>query len=117
MGTGGNTEISTFVKDVFYQGKTIAAICAATTFLARQGLFENIQHTSNGLEYLKRQVPEYKALDNYLNLPCVKDKNVITASGAGMIEFAYTIFEHFDIFKKDELNYWLTLFKSSGMSH
>jgi putative intracellular protease/amidase len=112
---GGNTEISALTKEVFYQGKTIAAICAATTFLAKQGLYSTIKHTSNGLEYLKKQVTEYDAENNYVNLPCVADKNVITANGAAMIEFAHKIFEHFEVFKKEELNYWLALYKSGGM--
>ena len=85
---GGNTEISKLTKEVFYQGKTIAAICAATTFLAKQGLYDSVKHTSNGLEYLKKQVAEYDAEYNYVNVPCVADKNVITANGAAMIEFA-----------------------------
>jgi len=112
---GGNTEISILTREMFHQGKTIAAICAATTFLAKQGLYNAVKHTSNGLEYLKKQVTEYNAAYNYVNLPCLADKNVITANGAAMIEFAYAIFEHFDVFKKDELQYWLTLYKSSGM--
>jgi len=112
---GGNMEISKFVNDTFHQGKTIAAICAATTFLAKQGLFNLVKHTSNGLEYLKKQVPVYDAEINYVNEPCVADKNVITANGAAMIEFAYKIFEHFEIMKKEELAYWLKLYKSGGM--
>lgn len=50
-----------------------------------------------------------------MNEPCVADKNVITANGAAMIEFAYKIFEHFEIMKKEELAYWLKLYKSGGM--
>lgn len=76
-----------------------------------------VKHTSNGLEYLKKQVTGYHAEYNYVNQPCMADKNVITANGAAMIEFAHTIFAHFDIFKKEELNYWLTLYKSAGMLH
>ena len=112
---GGNTEISKFTKDTFNSGKTVAAICAATTFLAKQGLFTMVKHTSNGLDYLKTQVPKYDAEYNYVNEPCVVDKNVITANGAAMIEFAYKIFEHFGILQKEELKYWLNLYKSGGM--
>jgi putative intracellular protease/amidase len=114
---GGNMEISQLTKEAFHQGRPIAAICAATVFLAKQGLYGAIKHTSNGLEYLKKQVAEYDAEYNYVNLPCVADKNVITANGAAMIEFAHKIFEHFGIFKKEELKYWLTLYKSEGMMH
>ena len=112
---GGNMEISKLVKETFRKRKTIAAICAATTFLAKQGLYGSVRHTSNGLEYLKKLVPEYKAEINYVNEPCVADKNVITANGAAMIEFAYKIFEHFEILKKEELVFWLNLYKSGGM--
>jgi putative intracellular protease/amidase len=112
---GGNTEISEFTKDTFQQGKTIAAICAATTFLAKMGLFDHVKHTSNGLEYLKTQVPAYKAESNYVNEPCVVGNNVITANGAAMIEFAYCIFEHFKIFQKEDLKFWLNLYKSGGI--
>jgi hypothetical protein len=43
------------------------------------------------------------------------DKNIITANGAAMIEFAYNIFERFGIMKNEELVWWLNLYKSGGM--
>jgi putative intracellular protease/amidase len=112
---GGNTEISQLIKNTFNSGKTIAAICAATTFLAKLGLYSHINHTSNGLDYLKKQVPEYAGDSRYINKPCVMDKNIITANGAAMIEFAYNIFERFGIMKNEELVWWLNLYKSGGM--
>ena len=42
------------------QGTFVAAICGATTALARAGFFENQKHTSNDLEMLKKMVPSYK---------------------------------------------------------
>jgi putative intracellular protease/amidase len=114
---GGNTEITELIKDTFKNGKTIAAICAATTFLARQGLYRDVKHTSNGLEYLKKQVPEYADYGLYVNEPCVSNKNIITANGAAMIEFAYKIFEHFGVMKMEELVWWLKMYKSAGMSY
>lgn len=112
---GANLEVTDITIQAFQQGKTVAAICAATTFLAKLGLFQTIKHTSNGLEYLKKQVSEYSSSKNYINEPCVKDANIITANGAGMIEFAFKIFEHFDILKNDQLKYWSDLYKSGGM--
>lgn len=112
---GGNMEISELIKDSSDNGKTIAAICAATTFLAKQGLYNKTKHTSNGLEYLKNQVPGYTDDSRYINEPCVADNNVITANGAAMIEFAYKIFEHFRILPEKDLSFWLTLYKSGGM--
>jgi putative intracellular protease/amidase len=113
----GNMEISELIIDSFHQGRTVAAICAATTFLAKLGLYRFAHHTSNGLEYLKKQVPEYASEKMYINEPCVSDKNIITANGAAMIEFAYKIFIHFEVMKKEELAWWLNLYKSGGMAY
>jgi hypothetical protein len=66
---------------------------------------------------LKKQVPGYAGDSRYINEPCVMDKNVITANGAAMIEFAYNIFERFGIMKNEELVWWLNLYKSGGMDH
>ena len=95
---GGNTEIADLIRPLHLKGKVIAAICAATTMIAKADLVNEVKHTSNGLEYLKQQVPDYNAENNYVNVPCVRDKNVITANGAAMIEFACQIFEHFELF-------------------
>ena len=114
---GGNTEISSLILDSFKQGKTIAAICAATTFLASLGLYSGVRHTSNGLEYLRKLVPSYTGEDKYVNESCVSDKNVITANGSAMIEFAYAIFLHFEIMNKDQLAWWFNLNKSGGMTY
>jgi putative intracellular protease/amidase len=113
---GGNMEISEFVTNTFHSGKTVAGICAATTFLAKLGLYHEIKHTSNGFDYLKKQVPSYVSENNYINEPCVSDKNLITANGAAMIEFAYTIFNHFSILDQRDLAFWLSLYKSAGMN-
>jgi putative intracellular protease/amidase len=114
---GGNSEISELIGSSFNLGKTIAAICAATTFLAKNGIYSKVWHTSNGLEYLKKQVPGYSDSIRYVNEPCVSDKNVITANGAAMIEFAYKIFVHFEIMDKEQLAWWLKLYKSGGMAY
>ena len=95
----------------------VAAICAATAFLAKLGIYRFARHTSNGLEYLKKQVSEYTDENMYINEPCVSDKNLITANGAAMIEFAYEIFVHFEVMKKEELAWWLNLYKSRGMAY
>jgi putative intracellular protease/amidase len=45
----------------------IAAICAATTVVVRTGLLHGRRHTSNGLAYLSRQVPEYSEAARYVD--------------------------------------------------
>lgn len=112
---GGNTEISSLVKETFDSGRLLAGICAATTFLAKQGAFNEIRHTSNGLEYLQQHVPGYNLEHDYVNLPAVLDKNVLSAKGAGMVEFAYEVFKYFNLFKQEELDGWLSIYKNSGV--
>ncbi len=40
--------------------KPVAAICAATTAIARSGFLKSRKHTSNSLSYLSKMVPEYQ---------------------------------------------------------
>jgi len=113
----GNGEIIPLVQRCFEAGVTVAAICGATLSLARAGVFEKVKHTSNGLDYLKKQVPFYGNEKDYLNQPAVADKNVITANGAAMLEFSYEVFKHFNAFPEKDLNFWFKLYKSAGMEY
>lgn len=90
----------------------LAAICAATTGVARAGLLKGRKHTSNGLDYLKRQVPDYAEETNYLDTLAVRDHGLITASGLGAIEFAREIFTELGVFSKEELETWYRMFKT-----
>lgn len=45
----------------------VAAICAATTVIARAGLLKNRKHTSNSLKYLSTMAPEYAEGVNYVD--------------------------------------------------
>ena len=65
----------------------IAAICGATDFLAKAGLFKGVQHTSNALEYLQQFAPEYDAQDSYHDTYAVSDQGIITAGGLASVEF------------------------------
>jgi len=114
---GGNAEIIPLVQRCFADGTTVAAICGATLSLARAGIFDKIKHTSNGLDYLKKQVPAYSNEKDYINEPAVTDQNVITANGAAMLEFSREIFAHFKAFPEADLTFWYKLYKSGGMEY
>ncbi len=115
--TGGNPEIIPLIQRCTQDGTTVAAICGATLSLARAGVFDKVKHTSNGLDYLKKQVPAYGNEKDYLNQPAVADNNVITANGAAMLEFSYGVFKHFNAFPEKDLNFWFKLYKSAGMEY
>jgi putative intracellular protease/amidase len=110
-----NDAIIPFVEEVHHKKCTIAAICAATTILAKLGILDEIEHTSNGAGYIEKYVPDYSGQAHFVNTPAVCDERVITANGAGMIEFAYEIFNFIRMMSEDDLGDWFNLYKSGGM--
>jgi putative intracellular protease/amidase len=109
--------IDALVLELNTQNKTIAAICAATTHLARLGLFAETRHTSNDYTYLKFIVPNYSGEENYVNSPAVRDRNLITANGIATIEFARELFAELELFDDVMLEKWYQLFKHGIWSY
>jgi len=107
-----NSEIKALVMGQFMSGRSIAAICAATTYLAQLGLLDRVNHTSNDLNYLKRIAPKYQGEGNYMSSLAVSDDNVITANGIAPIEFAKEIFLKINLYDVDHTEKWFQLFKN-----
>ncbi len=97
---------------LFAAGKPIAAICAATVLLGRMGLLDDLNHTSNDLNYLKAIAPEYCGDAKYQNSLAVTDRNIITAKGIAPIEFAREIFRKIGLFADDDIEKWYQLFNN-----
>ena len=114
---GKNREITSLVKSVAERKGNIAAICDATTFLAGLGFLNHTWHTSNGPTYLSEKVPSYKGRHYYEDLPAVVHDNLITANGAGMVEFAVEIFRQQKIFDNTALEKVYDLYKSGGVNN
>jgi putative intracellular protease/amidase len=93
----------------------IAAICAATVAVARLGLLRGRRHTSNGLEYLRSQVPGYADAARYVDAPAVRDGGLITASGLGDVEFARELFDELNVLSVDDRTMWATIFRSARL--
>lgn len=93
----------------------IAAICGATLAIARCGLLRERRHTSNGLGYLKQQVPEYHDEARYVDTPAVRDGTLITASGLADIEFAREIFALLDVLTEADRRLWTDMFRSGQL--
>ena len=108
---GENREIDSLVKEAFEKGKAIAGICAATTYLGRLGLLDDVKHCSNDLNYLKAVAPEYCGEKYYQNEFAVSHRNMITANGIASIEFAREIFKLMKLYDEKELEQWFQLFK------
>lgn len=114
---GGNEEIAPLVKELIRRKKNIAAICDATIFLARHGYLDNVWHTSNGPDYLSEKVLSYKGRQYYEHLPCVVDENIITANGAGMIEFTIEVLRQQKVMDEVTIGKIYDLYKSGGVNN
>jgi putative intracellular protease/amidase len=93
----------------------IAAICGATTAIARAGLIRGRRHTRNGLDYLRQQVPEYAEQEAYTDAPVVRDRGLITASGLADVEFAAEIMAQLEVLSTSDRALWTTLFRSGRL--
>lgn len=92
-------------------GVPIAAICAATVAIAREGLLRGRKHTSNGRSYLQKHVPHYREGASYVDGPAVRDRGLITASGLSAVEFAREIFEELQVLEPADRERWAELFR------
>lgn len=100
-------------KEALIQGTVVAAICGATLGLAKKGLLDSRNHTSNDLDYLKMVVPNYSGEKYYKTYASVSDDNLVTASGTAPLEFTFQVLKLLDVFKEEALNSWLNLYKTN----
>lgn len=100
------------VQSVRKKGITLAAICGATFFLARNGFLDNIKHTSNDLNFLKYIAPKYLGEHFYQFEKAYSDQSVITANGTAPIEFAKEVFKSISLYEDEGIEKWYQLFKN-----
>jgi putative intracellular protease/amidase len=97
------------------RGVPIAAICGATAAVAGLGLLHGRRHTSNGLDYLRAQVPGYGEAANYVDEPAVRDRGLITASGLGDVEFARELFDQLEVMSPEDRAAWASIFRTARL--
>jgi putative intracellular protease/amidase len=93
------------------RGVTIAGICAATTALARAGLFRERRHTNNGKAFLLKHAPGYETPDSYIDTLAIRDRGVISANGLGAIEFAREIFAELGVLSEADLKTYEEMYR------
>ena len=86
----------------------VAAICGATAGLARGGLLNDVNHTSNAPQVLES--PVYTGHDRYQHELAVRDGNLITASAVGPVEFARAIFDALEFYPEHTADNWYLLY-------
>lgn len=108
-------ELERLLEQLDRRGVPIAAICAATAAISRIGLLRGRRHTSNGIAYLRAQVPGYSEGHNYVDAPAVRDRKLITASGVADVEFARELFEELEMASAEERSAWAQMFRSARL--
>ena len=99
-------------KEALIQGSIVAAICGATLGLAKKGILDFRNHTSNDLEFIKMVIPNYSGEKYYKIEAVVNDENLVTASGIAPLEFTFQVLKILQVFKSESLNSWLNLYKT-----
>jgi putative intracellular protease/amidase len=108
---GPNEDLIRLLHQFHAKDTILAAICGATLEIARAGLMQGILHTSNSKGYLKAMLPDYRDDDFYVDKLAITDKNLITASGLGSVEFACEIVRLLNIYTREETQELYEMFK------
>src|SRR3989449_10498170 len=104
-------ELIEALKTLDARAVPIAAICAATTVVARADLLGGRHPTSNGLDYLKQHVPNDIGSAIDVDPPAVPHRGLITASGLADVEFAEEIMAELGVLSDSDRAYWTSLFR------
>lgn len=112
---GELSEVFPHLEQLLDAGVPVAAICGATSGLARGGFLDNVRHTSNAAQY--RQATGYGGAARYQNAAAVTDGNLITAGATGALEFAVQIFRRLSVYSEAVLDAWYALFQTGDSSH
>jgi len=112
---GGNMEVIASVQKVLQEGGVIAAICGATLGLAKAGLLDKRQHTSNAPEYLSSS--GYRGASNYVDTDAITDTGIITAGGVFPTAFAREVADALQLYEEDVADAWYHLIKTGDRKY
>ena len=110
--TESHPKLSSLLQRLHAENAPIAAICAATLQIARAGLTRQLRHTSNSIAYLKSMVADYTDDAFYVDTLALTDRNIITASGLGSLEFAREVILLLKLHDEPNTQLWFDMFKT-----
>ena len=89
-------------------GKTVAGICDGTLALARAGLLDEVEHTSNSTDNLTPT--GYQGASRYQDQPdAVVSGKIVTAPGTAPVSFMGGVLQTLGL-RDDNLNYYLGMY-------
>jgi len=105
-------QIKSLVQTALINGKVLAGICDASAFLGTIGVLNNVNHTSNFLDDLKKWAGEaYTGEDKYLMQPAVRDNKIITANGTASLEFTKEVMLALEVAPENKIIEWYNYHK------
>lgn len=94
------------------KGVLVGAVCGATLALAEYGVLDEYGHTSNSLDFLKMFSKHYKGERLYVQESAHIDRDLVTASSAGGLEWAKLIIERLELYEVGKIDLWYKYFKT-----
>lgn len=105
-------QIKLLVEECFNKGKVLGGICDASAFLGTVGILNNVNHTSNDLNDLKKWAGKsYTGEEKYIMQQVVSDKNIITANGTAALEFAKEVMLSLKVAPENNIIEWYDFHK------
>jgi putative intracellular protease/amidase len=104
----GHDDVLRLAADLLERGTPVAAICGATLALARAGLLDDRDHTSNAPEFLA--VDGYAGAARYRDERVVADRDLITAPATMPVDFAAAVFRRLELFPAPVVDAWYGLY-------
>ncbi|RZS87268.1 DJ-1/PfpI family protein [Motilibacter rhizosphaerae] len=105
----GHEEVLALAADCLARDVPVAAVCGATYGLARAGLLDDRQHTSNAPDFLAG-APGYAGADRYEEARVVVDRGLVTAPATAPVDFARAVFAQIGLFPPHVLDAWYGLY-------
>ena len=105
----GHETVLALADQTLAAGGVVAAICGATYGLARTGLLDDRDHTSNAADFLA-EAPGYGGADRYREARAVHDRGLITAPATAPVDFARAVFEALQVFPEPVIEAWYGLY-------
>lgn len=89
------------IKNLLQKNKLVAAICFAPQFLWRAGVLNKYKFTTSCTQkdICLHKTEKPFPWENYHDVRCITDKNLITAKGHAFVDFAQAICKYLNIFK------------------
>lgn len=111
----GHEEVLRLAADLLTRGIPVAAICGATLGLARAGLLDDRDHTSNAPEFLAGA--GYGGAAHYRDERVVTDRDLITGPAAMPVDFAAAVFRRLELFPAPVVDAWYGLYTTGDKEY